>query len=66
MGFEVILVLIIGITILIFKDIKDEFIKNKLHFLGARIVRWTIYVLLFCMIINYGVLDGGQFIYVNF
>lgn len=66
MGKEVLLMLFFSLLILFIKDLKDEFWGNKLAFLDNKIVRWTIYVILFCIIINFGVLDGGQFIYVNF
>ena len=56
----------IGLFILSFKDARDEFFSDKLRFLEWRSVRWVIYVMLFCMILNFGVLDGGQFIYVSF
>lgn len=62
----VFLMLTIGLVILLFKDLRDEFFKNKFVFLETKVVRWTIYVVLFCMILNFGVLDGGQFIYVSF
>ena len=55
-----------GVLILIFKDIKDEFIQGRIKILETNVVRWTIYVIMFCMILNFGVLDGGQFIYVSF
>ena len=56
----------LGLSILMFKDFRDEFCAGRLQFLKMKVVRWAIYVLLFCMILNFGVLDGGQFIYVNF
>ena len=56
----------IGLFILIFKDSRDEFFRNKLLFLNKKPVRWVAYVVLFCMVLNFGVLDGGQFIYVSF
>lgn len=55
-----------GLIILAFKDLRDEFFRNKLIFLDSKTVRWIIYVALFCMILNFGVLDGGSFIYVSF
>ena len=60
--------LIIGMSlpILMFKDFKDEFFVNKMGFLNNVIVRWSVYVILFVMILSLGVLDSGQFIYVNF
>ena len=65
-GVEALSILAIGISILVFKDVRDEFFRNSFHFLEAKVVRWAVYVFLFCMIINCGVLDGGQFIYANF
>ena len=55
-----------GVIILIFKELKDEFFISRFAFLHYGPIRWAIYVILFCMIINFGVLDGGQFIYVGF
>ena len=60
------LILFIGLAILIFKDLKDEFLPNKLTFLRKGFFRWSIYIALFAMILTLGVLDSGQFIYVNF
>lgn len=60
------MILLIGLTILVFKDVKDEFLPNKLTFLRKGFFRWSIYVVLFAMILTLGVLDSGQFIYVNF
>lgn len=60
------LILVIGIVILIFKDVKDEFMPTKFAFLQNGFFRWSIYIVLFAMILSLGVLDSGQFIYVNF
>ena len=60
------LILFIGLAILVFKDVKDEFLPNKLIFLRKGFFRWSIYIVLFAMILSLGVLDSGQFIYVNF
>lgn len=60
------LILFIGIAILVFKDLKDEFLPNRLTFLRRGLFRWSIYIVLFAMILALGVLDSGQFIYVNF
>lgn len=60
------LILFIGLAILVFKDVKDEFLPNKLTFLRIGFFRWSIYIVLFAMILSLGVLDSGQFIYVNF
>ncbi len=60
------LILFFGMTILVFKDVKDEFLPNKLTILRKGFFRWSIYIVLFAMILTLGVLDSGQFIYVNF
>ena len=65
-AFSVRIVLAMTLTILLFKDIKDEFFSSRIRFLDKKVVRWSIYVFLFAMILSYGVLDGGQFIYVSF
>lgn len=65
-GIPAILMSLTGLMILAFKDLRDEFFRNKLSFLENKAVRWIIYVVLFCMILNFGVLDGGSFIYVSF
>ena len=59
-------ILFVALFILFFKDIRDEYFPSKLSFLNVKIVRWSIYVFLFCMIMSFGILDGGQFIYVSF
>ena len=65
-GGIILLMLVVSIAILAFKDIRDEYFHNKLQFLNKSIIRWFVYILLFCMILTFGVLDGGQFIYVSF
>lgn len=66
MGMSAMLMVAMGLFILVFKDLRDEFFKDKFRILETKSVRWAIYVVLFCMILNFGVLDGGQFIYVSF
>lgn len=61
-----ILLYFIGIFILLFKDVKDEFLTNRLAFLNRTTIKWIFYLILFAMIIGIGVLDSGQFIYANF
>jgi len=41
-------------------------LKFKQLFERKLIIRWTCYLLLFCLTITYGILDSGQFIYVSF
>lgn len=60
------LILLVGVVVLLFKDVKDEFLSTKFNFLNKGFFRWSIYVVLFVMILTLGVLDSGQFIYVNF
>lgn len=66
MGPEVTLMLFIGLAILMFKDLRDEFFHSKMQFLNKKGIHFAIYVVLFCMILSFGVFDGGSFIYVSF
>lgn len=59
-------ILFVGLLILCFKDIKDEFLPTKFLFMRKPLVRWACYIFLFVFMLTSGVLDGGQFIYVNF
>lgn len=65
-GINNVVLSVIGILILSFKDIKDEFVANRFQWLQKPVLRWSIYVFLFAYMIAFGVLDSGQFIYVNF
>lgn len=65
-GMKAILMATTGLLILAFKDSRDEFFRNRFLFFDKKAVRWVIYVVLLCLILNFGVLDGGQFIYVSF
>lgn len=60
------IILVIALTILVIKDFRDEFFMNRFTIQNSRLVRWAIYILLFCMILCYGIHDGGSFIYVSF
>ena len=55
-----------GLIILIFKDVREEFLPKRMAFLEVPVVRWACYVTLFCLILSIGVLDSSQFIYVSF
>ena len=66
MGSSIMLIIVMGLAILIFKDLRDEYFSDKMRFLEAKPIRWAIYVALFCMVLMFGALDGGSFIYVNF
>lgn len=65
-GPEGIIIVMIGLFLLIFKELREEFFPGRFRFLEMRVSRWVVYVSLFCMILLFGVLDGGQFIYVSF
>ena len=60
------IILLIGLSILVFKEIREEFLPDKFNFLHKSFFRWSTYIALFAMILTLGVLDSGQFIYVNF
>ena len=66
MGGAVLLILLISLSILLFKELREEFFPDRFRFLNAKPVRWGVYLALFCFICLFGVLDGGQFIYVSF
>ena len=65
-GSAPVFMVLLGIAILFFKDLKDEFFSNRFSILGCIVLRWSAYVTLFVMILLCGVLDGGSFIYVSF
>lgn len=60
------IILALSLPILLFKDLREEFFGHKCRFLEALSIRWCTYVLLFCMILMFGMFDGGSFIYVSF
>ncbi len=66
LGASAMIMLLTSLSILAFKDLKDEFFSRCMKILDKPVVRWTVYVVLFSMILAMGVLDGGQFIYVSF
>lgn len=57
---------LIGLAVLVFKDVREEFFPTSMRWLNRPVVRMSCYVVLFCMIIAIGVLDSSQFIYVSF
>lgn len=65
-GITNIVLSIVGIAFLLSKDLKDEFLLTGMRWLYKPVIRWSFYLFLFAFIIAFGVLDGGQFIYVNF
>lgn len=66
LGASAMIMLMLSLPILVFKDLREEFFEKRFPFLEKPVVRWSVYVLLFSMILSIGVLDGGQFIYVSF
>lgn len=56
----------VSLPIMILREVREEFFRSRIKFLDNRIVKWIFYVFLFCFMITMGVLDSGQFIYVNF
>ena len=55
-----------GIIVLLFKEITEEFFRDRLIFMSRLVPRWSVYALLFISVVSVGVLDSGQFIYVSF
>ena len=55
--------LLLCLPILIIKDIRDEYFP---YMWNRSILKWFFYVAVFVLIICVGVLDCGQFIYINF
>lgn len=66
MGGAVLLILLTALSIMVFKELREEFFPERFRFLDTKPVRWGAYLSLFCFICMFGVLDGGQFIYVSF
>lgn len=59
---------LIGIGLLIIKDIRDEFFPNKLPLMNSRFcfIRWSSYIFVLITIMITGVFGADQFIYANF
>ncbi len=59
---------IIGFLILLLKELKDEFLPDKKWFFDSKypIIRYTSFAILSAIIVLFGVLGGGQFIYFKF
>ena len=60
--------MLVAVCILFFKDMRDEFFPRRFLFFENRniAIRWSSYLFLMFLILLTGVLDSGQFIYVNF
>lgn len=59
---------LLGVGLLVMKDILDEFKPNRHLFMNSRskYVRWTTYVCILVLIMIIGVFGADQFIYANF
>lgn len=59
---------LLGIGLLIVKDIRDEFMPNRFLVLNSKstFVRWGSYISLIVLIMITGVFGADQFIYANF
>lgn len=57
---------VMAITIVLFKETREEFFPNCFRFLDNRYVCWAEYVVIFCLILLCGALDSGSFIYGSF
>lgn len=62
------LFIIVSISVVVLKDLTDEFLPQRYTLFHHKymLVRWTVYVVLTCMILTCGVFDNSQFIYVSF
>jgi len=60
------IMLVLAFIIFVAKEVLEEFSNQLYHRLENSPLRWVGYIVLFCMILNFGVLNGGSFIYVSF
>lgn len=59
-------ILALALPILFVREIAEEYELIRLKGRRKQAVTWVFYILLFCFLLSFGVLDGGQFIYVSF
>ena len=66
--FQTPMLIAIGLTLLIIKDVRDEFFPNRMPLMNSRhvVVRWVTYLSVLFAILLLGVLSSDQFIYANF
>lgn len=67
-GFTATAFIFFGLSMLIVKDVADEFFPSRLHLFGSpnRFVRWASYLFIIVSIMLAGVFSADQFIYANF
>ena len=63
-----VLFIILGVSILFFKDLSDEYVSQRIYLFGNHnfIVRWCSYIIVMVLILLCGVFSADQFIYANF
>lgn len=61
-----ILYMVLAVFCVFVTEFRQEFLPNRMKWLDSKTVRWVIYILAFCMILNIGVLNSSSFIYVSF
>ena len=63
-----VLLIVMSVSIVLVKDMLDEFCKKEQTLFHHQniFVRWSVYIILTCLILTCGVFDASQFIYVNF
>ena len=57
---------VMAITIVLFKETREEFFPARMKFLNNRYALWAEYVVVFSLILLCGALDSGSFIYGSF
>ena len=67
-GFTATFYIGLGLVILLFKDVRDEFFPEKIQLCESRytLIRWGSYLFVISMILLSGVFSADQFIYANF
>jgi len=67
-GFTDFAFVILGTSMLCFKDLMDEYYPSRLNFFNHKygVVRWSAYLIIMITILLTGVLGSDQFIYANF
>lgn len=66
LGVGPLIMLSIVLPIVLLKEFKEEYTITLSPYFTCRIAKWVLYILLAAIILNFGVMDGGQFIYINF
>lgn len=59
-------ILAVSLPLLFVREILEEYGLIRLQGRVKQTATWLFYIFLFCFLLSFGVLDGGQFIYVSF